>query len=310
MCADTDGGGQVEAAKAETVLVQPTKAEEADAIPISPAKEEVVSQYTVEDATPVSLSQDVAIPLPLPAPSLSAAPLPQEEKHDNYFLKHDYPKPWSPVRVQRLDGAAELDVDFFEEATSATRSRCGEDWSDYESELSNEDGKYDDEEFEGASGARAGEKEDKPPRKRSKQDQDQDEEDDPDAHDPSFNAELSLSFLPKTRVREAAEGCMGAFNVPPSPMYDSPYPSDSDMNVEITPGMTRRCTGAETGAPARPLPRPHSSAPLHTPLPLQRHSPSRPTSHDDTMIHLRSAEKGMIGLIGRGTPVKRGRKAQ
>ncbi|KAG6905404.1 hypothetical protein DXG01_002958 [Tephrocybe rancida] len=220
-------------------MVEPTKAEEADAIPISQAKE-VASQYPVEDAKPVSLSRDVAIPLPLPAPLLSTAPLPQEEfatraptpqplqralhseisshpqlqptlnpkgtrpqasypevqprqleqrrytsitirylvapEADVYFLKHDYPNPWSPVRVQPLDGASELDVDFFEEATSATRSSSGEDWDDYESETSDENGEYDDEGCEGASGAGAGEKEDEPPRKRSKQDQDQDED--------------------------------------------------------------------------------------------------------------------------------------
>ncbi|KAG6907955.1 hypothetical protein DXG01_006743 [Tephrocybe rancida] len=300
-------------------LSSAAEAEEADAIPISPAKEEVVSLSTIEDAKPVSLSQDVAIPLPLPAPSLSTALLPQEfatrtptpqplqpalhskissqsrsqphpqsqgytfryeaaypevqpqqleqlvqqphmqqqqQPHlqvqqsrqmrdsfmlwrtacqlrveymqrlytpttirdlvapeaDDYFLKHDYPKPWSTVRVQCLDGASELDADFFEEAMSAMRSSSGEDWGDYENGLSDEDGKYDD------------------GRSKQGQDQDQDEdEDDPDAHDPSFNAKLSLSFLPKTRVPETEEGYMGAFYVPPSPMYDSPYRSGSDI---------------------------------------------------------------------------------
>ncbi|KAG6916491.1 hypothetical protein DXG01_006617 [Tephrocybe rancida] len=264
------------------------------------------------------------------------------QEASDYFLKHGYPKPWSPVRVQRLDGASELDVeDFFEEAASAARSSSGEDWSDYESELSDEDEyEYDDEEVEGASGAEAGEKEGEPPRKRVKQDQqqEQDEEDDPDAegdldpeayaHDPSFNAELSLSFSPKTRVREAAEGCMGAFYVPPSPVFDSPYSSDSEMDVDMTPGdgtnmvrdppphmdldpenapvLEHRDGSAGTPPPTPSFFRPVTYAPpATTTLPVPP-----PRLATIPVMHLRSAETGTIGLIGRGTPVDRARKAQ
>ncbi|KAG6864438.1 hypothetical protein C0991_009540 [Blastosporella zonata] len=169
------------------------------------------------------------------------------------------------------------------------------------------------------------------------------------AHDPSFNAELSsLAPRTKTRVRGAETGCMSAFYVPLDGGYtQSPPPLEREGGVvdyetdgegegeyrgygregersrdvpphlnatpvpplpTITPDSTPTNGSAGTPPPTptsfRPSFRASSPYPYNTTLPVPP-----PRLATIPVLSLRQAETGTVGLIGRGTPVDRGRKA-
>ncbi|RDB26072.1 hypothetical protein Hypma_006153 [Hypsizygus marmoreus] len=218
------------------------------------------------------------------------------QEADDYFLRFGYPKVWNVSReTEGGDGDEE-----------------GEDWSEYESELSS-----DDEEEWGA-------------KRRDDRDGDVDmdgEEDaegeiDPDAwHDPSF------SVQGETVGVEGGGGMMTAFYVPPSPVYDGGVEEAEEeevqnVDMDMSPDVQELPQSQQPLSPVQPQ-SPEWSPSSPSTSPFQRISRQRQYAmYENTLpvppprlatipVHaLRHMEIGPRVLVGRGTPVDRARAAQ
>ncbi|KAG6843653.1 hypothetical protein H0H87_001962 [Tephrocybe sp. NHM501043] len=259
------------------------------------------------------------------------------QEADDYFLKHGYPKPdeedYELDEDQEEDGCDGKGIYVFDANLDVVSP--GEDRPPKRPRLSSSSVSL----TQTPSPSLHPESQPHVPSQEDEEDsEDPDAEGDVDpeayAHDPSFNAELSSALAQvqggrgRARVSEAPGGSMGAFYVPMlerererAPHLDLGEDIDMEQGRQAMPSTT---PATPTSSPTSPNLPPESHTPPPPPLtPARRPSPFFYQTHESTtlpvppprlstipVLPLRQAETGTIGLIGRGTPVDRGRKAQ